>query len=121
MRKLVATMALAVVLQNGSARADYPLVLPMTPPESGHAPSAEWCAGWNTAIDAVMANRNHYRALLNLDHETHDQTMSRLKAGEPQKTPELGKELVDSVARLVADGVDLYVVLPQESKCSGGK
>lgn len=69
-----------------------------------------WCAGYKTAQQAVMRNRDHFRRLIGLPEETHEQAMKRIYAAPKSPSKEGG--IVQSVVGTMADSVDLYVVLP---------
>lgn len=71
-----------------------------------------WCEGWIAAQKSVMQNRDYYRHRLEHDvpFETHEEAIKRIYA-TLHKKPD-GDSIVSQVVSVVADGIDLYVILP---------
>lgn len=97
MRRFLGAAALGACLWSSSAMADEY--------QSGFQD------GWKAAAEAVMRNRDHFRSLFRLPVETHDEVIKRLYE-KPIGTPGRGQTNVDRTADILADAVDLYVVLP---------
>lgn len=68
--------------------------------------------GWKAATEAVMRNRDHFRGLIGLPPETHEEAMKRIY--ETPRREGRGDTNVDKVVDTMADAVDLYVVLPPD-------